>query len=82
LYFLIGPCGCSGKYNGIKTCDPKSTPFCIANAVLEASRGNLASDFAFTGSIAGKVDKISTDRSVFREHIEGYNREKQLEHRS
>ena len=51
---------------------------CIANALLEASRGNLASDFAFTGSIAGKVDKISAVGSVFREHIEGNNREKQL----
>ena len=67
----------SCKYNCIKTCDPKSTPFCIANALLEASRGNLASGFAFTGSNAGKVEEISTVRSVFRELIEGYNREKQ-----
>jgi nitronate monooxygenase len=69
------PASC--QYNCIRTCDPKVTSFCIANALLEAYRGNLASGFAFTGSNAGRVDKISTVKNIFRELIEGYNREKQ-----
>ena len=69
------PASC--QYNCIKTCDPKDTSFCIASALLEAYRGNLASGFAFTGSNAGLVTKISTVKNVIRELIEGYNREKQ-----
>ena len=65
----------SCKYNCIKTCDYKTTLYCIASALLEAYRGNLADGFAFSGSNAGLVSKISTVKSVFQDLISGYYRE-------
>ncbi len=53
------------KYNCIRTCDPKTTEYCIAEALLEAYRGNLEDGFAFTGSNAPKVSRVSTVKEVF-----------------
>jgi len=55
------------KYNCIKSCDPKTTSYCIADALLSAYKGNLADGFAFTGSNAGRVYEISTVSNVFEE---------------
>ncbi len=60
------------KHHCIKSCDPKTTEYCIAEALFEAFRGNLDDGFAFTGANAGKVDKISTVRKVFDELIREY----------
>jgi nitronate monooxygenase len=60
------------KYNCIRTCDPKTTEYCIADALVQAYRGNLDDGFAFTGSNAGKIGKISTVKKVFEELKEGY----------
>jgi nitronate monooxygenase len=64
------PAGC--KYNCIRTCDPKTTEFCIAAALVEACRGNLKDGFVFTGSNGAKIVQISTVKKVFAELIEGY----------
>jgi nitronate monooxygenase len=61
------------RYHCIKSCDPKTTPYCIASALLEASRGNLDEGFVFTGSNAGKVDEISTVQRIFDELAGEYN---------
>lgn len=55
------------KYSCIKTCDPKTTEYCIAQALLEACKGNLKDGFAFTGSNASKVSRVSTVKEVFEE---------------
>ncbi|MBN2347988.1 MAG: nitronate monooxygenase [Bacteroidales bacterium] len=55
------------KYNCIKSCDPKTTSFCIAEALLAAYHGNLDNGFVFTGSNAGKVFEISTVKNIFTE---------------
>jgi len=55
------------KHHCIKSCDPKTTEYCIAEALLQASRGNLADGFAFTGANAGKIDEISTVSNIFAE---------------
>jgi NAD(P)H-dependent flavin oxidoreductase YrpB (nitropropane dioxygenase family) len=55
------------KYNCIKSCNPKTTLFCIANALISAYRGNMKDGFAFSGVNAGKVNTISTVREVFNE---------------
>ena len=53
------------KYNCIKSCNPKTTSYCIAKALLEAYSGNLAEGFAFTGTSAERISEISTVKSVF-----------------
>lgn len=62
------------KYNCIRTCDPKTTSFCIAEALLQAYKGNLTDGFAFSGSNAGLVNKMSTVKSVFNELIRDFNK--------
>jgi len=65
------PKGC--KHRCMIACDPKTTSFCIAEALLEAYRGNLTDGFAFTGSNAGKVEEISTVRDIFTELTNEYH---------
>jgi len=55
------------KYNCIKSCDPKTTSYCIADALLSAYHGNLADGFVFTGSNAGRIHKITTVKEIFSE---------------
>jgi nitronate monooxygenase len=60
------------KHNCIKSCDPKTTSYCIAEALISAYRGNLSEGFVFTGANAGKIQEISTVNNVFDEIIEEY----------
>lgn len=57
----------SCKFNCIRSCNPKTTPFCIADALLSAYHGKLENGFAFTGSNAGRIYQITTVREVFAE---------------
>ncbi len=64
----------SCKYNCIRSCDPKTTSYCIADALLSAYHGNLENGFAFTGSNAGRIYQISTVREVFNELEKEYSK--------
>jgi nitronate monooxygenase len=57
----------SCKYNCIKSCNPKTTLYCISKALLSAYSGNLAEGFAFIGANAAKVFEISSVRKVFND---------------
>ncbi len=57
----------SCHFNCIKSCDPKTTPYCIADALVEAYRGNMENGFAFTGSNGWRIDKITTVKDIFEE---------------
>jgi NAD(P)H-dependent flavin oxidoreductase YrpB (nitropropane dioxygenase family) len=60
------------KHHCIRSCDPKTTSFCIAQALFEAYRGNLEDGFVFTGSNAGRIKKISTVSKVMNELTDEY----------
>jgi nitronate monooxygenase len=60
------------RFHCIKSCNPKTTPYCIADALLAAYHGHLANGFVFTGSNAGRVFEISTVSNVFNELINEY----------
>lgn len=45
-------------YHCIKTCDFKKSPYCIAQALINAQKGRLNKGFAFAGKNAYKVDRI------------------------
>lgn len=64
------------RHNCIRSCDPKTTAYCIANALLEAYHGNLDNGFVFTGANAHKIDRISTVKAVFEELEKEYLLEK------
>jgi len=55
------------KYNCIHTCDPKTTKLYIAQAQLEAYKGNLMDGFAFAGSNAARITRVSTVNGGFEE---------------
>ena len=46
------------KYHCLATCEPSTTPYCIAKALVNAHRGNFGSGFAPCGSNAYRIDRI------------------------
>ena len=46
------------NYRCIKTCEPKTTPYCIAIALFNAVIGNLDNAVVFAGSNVSRVEKI------------------------
>lgn len=45
-------------YDCLKTCDRKTTPYCISKALIEAVKGNMDDALVFVGSNVYKVDKL------------------------
>ena len=68
----------SCNFHCIKTCKPKTTPYCIANALLAAYQGNLNDGFVFTGINASKIKTITTVRNIFNELKKEYEQAKKL----
>lgn len=68
------------KYNCIKTCNPKTTLYCIADALVSAYKGKMENGFAFTGSNAFKVKKISSVKKVFADLKSEYLTAKNKKH--
>jgi nitronate monooxygenase len=54
-------------FHCIKTCDISSSPYCIITALYNAYKGNMKGGYAFAGSNAYLVNKISTVKEVFNE---------------
>ncbi|MEG0297073.1 MAG: nitronate monooxygenase family protein [Clostridium sp.] len=47
-------------YNCLIPCNPKDTPYCISDALMNAANGDTDNGLVFCGENAYKVDKIST----------------------
>jgi len=60
-------------HNCLRSCNPKTTMYCIADALFSAFKGNLKDGFAFVGANGGRVKKISTVKEIFTELQEEYN---------
>ena len=56
----------------IKSCDPKTTSYCIADALLQAYKGNLEDGFVFTGTNADRIDKILSVKELINELVMEY----------
>lgn len=65
----------SCQYNCMKSCNPKTTSFCIAEALLSAYYGKLGKGFAFTGANGHLMSSISTVDEVFRQLMGEYKTE-------
>ncbi|MBX4272085.1 NAD(P)H-dependent flavin oxidoreductase [Clostridium estertheticum] len=63
-------CKVSKCYLCIKKCDPKTTPYCITEALIQAVRGNLDNGLIFVGSNAYRVNKIVTVKELMTELVE------------
>lgn len=63
----------SCKYHCIKSCNPKTTNYCIAEALLSAYYGKFDSGFAFSGANGYKIKSITSVKEVFQRLIREYN---------
>ncbi len=54
------------RFKCLKTCDFRSTPYCIALALTNAKLGKMLSGFAFAGENAYRVKKITTVKKLIR----------------
>lgn len=59
------------SYRCLKTCDPKTTPYCIASVLIKAADGKLNESFAFAGTNAYRCEKIVPVRELIAELAEG-----------
>ncbi|WP_027186852.1 NAD(P)H-dependent flavin oxidoreductase [Desulfovibrio cuneatus] len=51
-------------FHCVSTCDPETSPYCIAQALLNAMKGNLDRGFAFIGANGPRVDCITTVKEL------------------
>ncbi len=53
--------------NCMKVCDPKTTKYCITNALIEAFNGNFEEGLFFCGDKAGEYTEITTVKEIVNE---------------
>ncbi len=56
-------------YQCLKTCDPRTTPYCIAHALCNAATGNLDDAVVFCGSNVSKVKKIVSVKELMNDIV-------------
>jgi len=50
----------------LKTCDIRTSPYCIARALSNAKNGHLQEGFAFAGANAYRIDKVISVKELFK----------------
>ena len=53
-------------FHCVHTCDPQKTPYCIAQALINAMKGNLERGFAFCGANVGRVNRITSVKELMQ----------------
>lgn len=56
-------------YKCLKTCNPETVNYCIADALVNASKGDLENGFAMCGANAYRVKKIVTVKNLMEELV-------------
>ncbi|KOA18833.1 nitronate monooxygenase [Clostridium homopropionicum DSM 5847] len=56
-------------YNCLKPCDPKTAPYCISTALINAVEGNLDEGLIFCGSNVYRIDKIISVKDLIEELV-------------
>lgn len=57
-------------YNCLKPCNPKTAPYCISKALINAMEGNLDEGLIFCGSNVYKIDKIVSVKDLIHELVQ------------
>jgi NAD(P)H-dependent flavin oxidoreductase YrpB (nitropropane dioxygenase family) len=58
------------NYHCLRTCDPKTAPYCIAKILANAADGNLKESFVFAGSNAYRCNEIIPVRKLVAQLVE------------
>ena len=56
-------------YDCLLPCNPKSTPYCISKALIEAVKGNLEEGLIFSGANAHKIKEIVSVKKLIQQLI-------------
>lgn len=56
-------------YQCLATCEPAKAPYCIAQALFNAYRGNMSAGFATCGANAYRIDRIVSVRELIQELV-------------
>ncbi|MDO4479104.1 MAG: nitronate monooxygenase family protein [Lachnospiraceae bacterium] len=59
-----GECRVSRCFGCLAKCDPKSIPYCITEALINAVKGDVDNGLIFAGSQVERITKISTVKAV------------------
>ncbi len=62
------------KYQCLRSCNFKQAPYCIAEVLHQASKGNLQDAFAFAGSNAFKCKEVVSVETLFNQLREEYQK--------
>ena len=57
-------------YQCLRTCIPSKSPYCIAQALINAAEGNLKDGFVFVGSNAYRVHRMVSVKDLIKELVE------------
>ncbi len=57
-------------YQCLRTCTPSKSPYCIAQALVNAAEGNLKDGFVFVGSNAYRVDRMVSVKDLMQELVD------------
>jgi nitronate monooxygenase len=60
----------SCPYHCLSTCEPDTSPYCIAQALVNAYRGDMRAGFTTCGANAYRVDRIVSVRELIRELVD------------
>lgn len=66
-------CKINRCYGCIKTCDIKTTPYCITKALINAVKGNMNEGLIFCGSNVEKIDKIVKVKDLMSDLVSELN---------
>lgn len=58
----------------LRTCDYRTSPYCIARALTNAKKGKLDDGFAFAGANAYRVEKITSVHELIESLLEEYEK--------
>jgi NAD(P)H-dependent flavin oxidoreductase YrpB (nitropropane dioxygenase family) len=56
-------------YRCLATCEPATSPYCIAQALVNAYRGDMDAGFATCGATAYRIDRIVSVRDLIQELV-------------
>jgi len=59
----------SCQYHCLATCEPDTSPYCIAQALVNSFRGNMDEGFATCGANAYRIDRIVSVKELIQELV-------------
>ena len=54
-------------YNCLEKCDPRSVPYCITKALIDAVRGDIENGLIFCGENVNRIHEVTTVHDLMQE---------------